>query len=55
MDALRPGILGAKRDAFAARYCDRRLVPCTAFATGQTRYKWSNAGEGDGQREAVGC
>jgi hypothetical protein len=27
VDALRPGLLGATKDAFAGRYCDRRLVP----------------------------
>lgn len=43
VDALRPGLLGSKKDLFAQRYCERKLIPCRAYS-GQGRMKWSNSG-----------
>ena len=43
MDALRPGLLGAAREAFAARYCGRHLAPVSARG-GAMRLRWCNTG-----------
>ena len=42
MEALRPGLLGGSREAFAARYCARRLVPVSGGEPG--RLRWFNGG-----------
>ena len=42
IDCLRPGLLGPTRDAFAMRYCNRRLVP--VGRRGATRLKYDNSG-----------
>ena len=38
VDALRPGLLGPSKESFAARYCDRRLVPTTPRDKERKRY-----------------
>lgn len=43
VDALRPGLLGPNREAFAHRYCNRRLVPVFGRG-GAQRMKWCNTG-----------
>ena len=45
VDALRPGLLGKTRDAFALRYCARKLVPVRGPG-GETRKKYDNSGLG---------
>jgi len=42
VEALRPGLLGGSREAFAARYCARRLVPVSGGEPG--RLRWFNGG-----------
>ena len=42
VDALRPGLLGAPRDAFAHRYCARHTVP--VGRSGVQRLRWCNTG-----------
>ena len=41
VDILRPGLLGATREAFSARYCGRRLVPVARSADLK---RWDNSG-----------
>jgi len=43
VDALRPGLLGG-RDAFAARYCERRLVPFYGRGARPGGMRWSTSG-----------
>ncbi len=43
VDALRPGLLGRDREAFAHRYCNRRLIPVISRG-GAPRMKWCNTG-----------
>ncbi|KAK9812930.1 hypothetical protein WJX72_005929 [[Myrmecia] bisecta] len=42
VDAIRPGLLGFSREAFAQRYCNRRLVACGR--RGEDRKRWDNSG-----------
>ena len=41
VDMLRPGLLGPSREAYAARYCSRRLVPVARSAE---QRRWDNGG-----------
>ncbi len=43
VDAIRPGLLGKNRDAFAIRYCARKLVP-VRNSNGETKRKYDNSG-----------
>ena len=43
VDVLKPGLLGAGRDAFAARYCSRRLMRMTRRSK-DSRRRWDNSG-----------
>lgn len=47
MDALRPGILGNNREAFAKRYCNRKLVPVRR--RGRDAMTYDNSGLSHGQ------
>ena len=42
MDAIRSGMLGRSREAFAKRYCNRKLVP--AGKLGDTRMRYDCSG-----------
>lgn len=47
MDTLKPGLLGRNREAFAARYCNRRLVrsaPRGMGAHAADMKHWDNSG-----------
>jgi len=43
VDAIRPGLLGKTRDAFAIRYCARKLVPVRSSG-GESKRKYDNSG-----------
>jgi hypothetical protein len=38
VDALRPGLLGKTRDAFAIRYCARKLIPVRSGSDAKKKY-----------------
>ena len=44
MECLRGGLLGATKDDFASRYCDRRLVPQNVSSIADGRKRWDNSG-----------
>ena len=48
VDALVPGLLPVTRDAFAARYCGRRLLPLFGFSSSNANSKAGGSGSGVG-------
>jgi len=54
VECLRSGLLGASKEDFSARYCDRRLVPQSMSSIYDGRKKWDNSGVYDVQLDPGG-